>query len=417
MSRFILYASLVFALLAWILPGEIVKWQLAAARNQLITGDFENANATLKRLAEDAPENNLILFQRINGLAVAKDAQTIRELEEQLTGKAQNEKDLARAFSMAFHEVGQHQDAYKYLALSYTDKIRKSQESVDLSDWEVGELNNLGYFAYLAGKDTQLWHRWLDLRLQVREEVNFAIFRAEALRLVGEPERSAKILEAQLDLLESEKQQKLIRWKKDLNQWMSHRDWPTEEPDNLINQRINLINLQVQISRVGKQGWTSTEGTENLKLRERFRKAKLMDSAAPSLEQASEDDFSTIEFFAYVDSPKMVCQQLRGLTQLFDTRACLAMANNDYPQALEDLDNCIEAITLVRALSDSVDLWNTSDNVDVKRIELARQQLQESWAIIYYHRIQLKEKLGDTEVDLDRQRIRELGFDPDAELY
>lgn len=405
MYRYIFYLLPIVLVLAWILPGEIWKWQLARAQVDQIHGQTDVAVDRLSDLVETYPTQPELQFAYFDALAQDGQTESAREFAEVLNEKFPNNRTRLSVMSAGFHQLGEHRLAYDALVRRHADDIKALLQEGDARKWNLGSINSLSYLAYLAKRDRRVWYNQMERALGVTHEVMFAIYRSEALKLVGQPEMAARELIEQLDQLENLQAQKEASWRRDLRLWMSQREWPTEEiPAQLETQRESLTNLRELIGRVGLQGWHVLEGTKNTEYRERFLAAKYNTHAAV----AATTDLS----------PKTVCRELDQYSQYYDTRGCLAMALQQWPDARKDLDRAVLAVELLRSLAEPTGYWESFEMVEIPQIQFNREERINGWAVIYYHRSLVRQHLGQEALrDRDWQQIQQLGYQAGPDLY
>lgn len=97
---------------------------------------------------------------------------------------------------------------------------------------------------------------------------------------------------------------------------------------------------------------------------------------------------------------------------LWDTRGFIRYLLGDLPQAREDLDRAIAA--MAKPLADAE---STSEYIDRREfLMVTLKQVRQNAAVMYYHRALVLEKLGH-DAQADRQRVKELGFEPNEALF
>lgn len=394
--------------LAWFLPGEFYKWQLAWSQVLLADGKQENALKQLTELSEEQPDDLAIQLARLQALVESDDQSSTEAFLTQLKSRFANDPRVQLARANAYHELGMHQNSYRARVELYEEDIKKllSNES-DTQNWPLPILNSLAYSSFLANEDTDVWYDQLRKNLNATEDALFAIYLSEGLRLVQQQRLAAETILVQLDHLENIERQQEARWRQDLRLWMSDRNWPTEEPPALSQQRQNLTNLRELMGRLGQQGWHVLEGTEYeefREFRERFDKPRYKSNR---IAQAVMDL-----------SPMAVCRQLDYYSQIYDTRGSLAMQVGDLEQSQRDLNRSVLAVELLRAIAEDAGYWESFEVVDIRKINKQRAASRHGYAVIYYHRALLLERLQKPDAaQKDLKQISDLGFQANDQLF
>jgi hypothetical protein len=99
---------------------------------------------------------------------------------------------------------------------------------------------------------------------------------------------------------------------------------------------------------------------------------------------------------------------------MLDTRGFLYYRKGDFDRALQDLDN---AVTFAEAAFESRP--GLSPPIPDRRLKKAAdRQRAQPLAVIHYHRALIHDARNDAEkAELDRQRVRDLGFEPNDSLF
>lgn len=402
------YLLPILILLAWFLPNEFYKWRLAWAQVQLADGNVPTARKQLEALSEEQPGDLAVQLTRLQALVESEDLDATETFLTQLNSRFANDAQVQLARANAYHELGLHQKSYRARVELYEAKIKKLlSNEADSESWSLLVLNSLAYSSFLANEDTDVWYDQLRKNLNATEDALFAIYLSEGFRLVQQPRMAADTILAQLDHLENVERQQEARWRQELRIWMSDRNWPIEEPPSLAMQRQNLTNLRELMGRLGQQGWHVLEGTnydDFRQYRERFDKPRYKSNRIAQ---------SVMDL-----SPMAVCRQLDHYSQIYDTRGSLAMQIGDMEQAQRDLNQSVLAVELLRSLAKDAGYWESFEIVDIQTINKHRAASRHGFAVIYYHRAQLLERLQQHEAaQRDLKQIADLGFQADDQLY
>ena len=98
---------------------------------------------------------------------------------------------------------------------------------------------------------------------------------------------------------------------------------------------------------------------------------------------------------------------------MLDTRGYIQLLRGELEAAQRDLDEAVKLIE-VRLERRS----QSTDYIDRREFELEMEEERQSAAVIHYHRALLYDRLGQTaEADRDRERIRQLGYEPGSHLF
>ena len=98
---------------------------------------------------------------------------------------------------------------------------------------------------------------------------------------------------------------------------------------------------------------------------------------------------------------------------MLDTRGYIQFLRGDYQAARHDLDRAVDSMETQLAAVSQIKSYS-----DSRQHELDIQQMQQSTAVLRYHRALALEHLGEAELaDRDLQRVKQLGFEPGDDLF
>jgi len=102
---------------------------------------------------------------------------------------------------------------------------------------------------------------------------------------------------------------------------------------------------------------------------------------------------------------------------LLDTRGLIRYQQGEFDAALDDLEPAVSGYSMAVRRS-QFRLNSGMGIVDLRRERLDMQLRKKALAVVVYHRGLTYEKLGKTDLaEVDFDRVRLLGFDPNEELY
>ena len=103
---------------------------------------------------------------------------------------------------------------------------------------------------------------------------------------------------------------------------------------------------------------------------------------------------------------------------LLDTRGYIYYLRRDFKSARADLDRAVELIEQRHAMTYEALMREHPRVMDLRVGQQDLKKLEQSVAVLRYHRALLYEALRmQTEADQDRERVRELGFEPGEHLF
>jgi tetratricopeptide (TPR) repeat protein len=103
---------------------------------------------------------------------------------------------------------------------------------------------------------------------------------------------------------------------------------------------------------------------------------------------------------------------------MLDTRGYLFFLQNDLPAAQRDLEQATEGMEWMGRAFEWLIESEKNYSVDVRPLQWQKKEIEHSMAVIRYHLMLAHEAVGKTEeATADRQRIVELGYEPNPDLF
>lgn len=414
-----LLAGMLLGLLASCLifnwTAEQKKWAIAWAEDVRLSAPPASAAETWQKLQARYPDDPEI---RVNLVKVLLEAGELAAAETHWQALLQAESlspKIRQALSGLLHVAGRHGDAYKQMQQALTDAEQKLREAKEQGEGDgrmsaserVGWTNRLAYGAYLADRDLE--PRWRELTEVLRQnslEDQFALYRSQALRIVGRSQQALAVVTQTLQRLE----QRLEYEEKDLEMavgfWLSQPSWPPDtEPVLLRFKRNNMLEMRLMLSVLYKQALAIGQDLSDDAVLQRYEPLAL----------AIQGD---IDHFSFDLSVAAVARQLTSIAAYLDTRGSLATKLGLWTQAQTDLDASIEACYLARAISAETGLVNSPNVVDRRVIRVLERELDQMLAAFHFHRALLAEAQEQEEsAERDYAAIRRLGWEPGPELH
>jgi len=98
---------------------------------------------------------------------------------------------------------------------------------------------------------------------------------------------------------------------------------------------------------------------------------------------------------------------------MLDTRGFIRYLQGDMESAKRDMDAAVEGIEAeLRQARDPI------RSIDQREFERQLKAVRQSVAVVHYHRALVNDKVGQTDqAEQDRQRVRELGYEPNDKLF
>jgi len=404
-------------------PHEIKQWRLAWAAEQQLNGNGGEALRQMQQLAAEDPAN---LDLQLAYLGTMIDNDVLEEAipaARSMMGNEELKPSQRRRLASYLHRLHLHDLAFEQLQRALGDLEKSLQplvanpdQGADKAPPKPRELtaydrlvwtNALAYAAYLAGQDLDIHFREINATLrQTGLEDQFAIYRSQALRVVGRSDEGLRYLKAAVRRLEQRLEEENQQLSDRLGSWMSQEKWPeAEEPTTVRQSRSNVLEIQSMLQLLYSQAAVLCDDVGDEQSRKVFNNKAIV--AAIGMEQPPLDL-----------SPQVVAQQLIHISSMLDTRGALATKTRRWKQAQADLDAAIQAAYLARAITLDTGLANSPavvDERDVRDQELAND---EALAVFHYHRALLAAALEDPIGEAcDQAAVRRLGHEPGPQLH
>lgn len=405
------------------LPHEIKQWRLAWAAEQEANGDFAAAAKQLELLVVADPENLGLRIAYSEALIQSGDLDLARTTIHALAENQSLRPGQRQRLAYALHRLHLHDLAYQQLQQAGRDleqiknpkpantdppDAEQAASPVEMNAYErLVWVNSLAYAAYLADRDLDA--NWREIQATLQQtglEDQFAIYRSQALRIVGRSDEGLAHVRVAIRSLEQRFEDENRQLSDRLGFWMSQPTWPeAEEPAAVRQVRSNLIEIQSTLRLLyGHAAMLCQDVADDLGRREFNNKAI---NATVGLDHPQLDL-----------APQVVAQQLLQVASYLDTRGALATKTRRWRRAQADLDAAIQAAYLARALTLETGLANSPSIVDVRSIRQQEVATDEALAIFHYHRALLAEAQGDgVAAALDFAAVRRLGQEPGPQLH
>jgi tetratricopeptide (TPR) repeat protein len=411
----IICGSCLLAAIFWWGPAERKQWILALAHEARLNENYDLAVECFSRLIAEDPTD---LDARLQRAATWIEAQETTPAAEALTAILDTHELSIPQRVEASRLLGllqQHSAAYQQLQLAYQhmqEQIRQQETEtnrpLDLSAQDkLLWANNLGYYAYLA--DVDLAERFQELDNQLSQnsvDDQVALYRAQALRVVGRSAEGRQIVESAARRLAQRLQQEEADLQDGVGRWLMTPDWPaTGEPLTIRHRRSSVMEMRLMLRILWEHAAQLSADLQD----EAQQREYLARAAATRISR---------DHVQFDLSPQMVAQQLVMFATYLDTRGSLASKLEKWPQAEADLDAAIQANYLAQAITWDVGLQNTPTLVDIRQLRQVEFQARRALAIYHYHRGQLRANRGDTAANQqDWQAVERLGFQPGPDLH
>jgi hypothetical protein len=414
-----LLAGLLLGLLAsglifnW--TSEQKKWAIAWAEDVRLSVSPAQATEAWRQLQARYPDDPEIRLKLVEVLLAAGETTAAETQWQALMQGESLSPEIRQGLSGLLNVAGRHTEAYEQMKQAWADAERRLIEVKEQGKGEgklsagerVGWANRLAYGAYLADEDLEL--RWRELTEVLRQnslEDQFALYRSQALRIVGRSQQALAVVTQTLQRLE----QRLEHEEKDLELavglWLSQPSWPPEnEPGLLRFKRNNMLEMRLMLRVLYKQALAIGEDLRDDAVLQRYEPLVLAIQA-------------DTDHFLFDLSVTAVARQLISIAAYLDTRGALATKLGRWKQAQEDLDASIEACYLARAISAETGLVNSPNVVDARVIRVLERELDQMLAAFHFHRALLAEAQQQSEsAERDYAAIRRLGWEPGPDLH
>jgi len=390
-----------------VLPNERQQWSLAAAREARLNRDWDRALALLEDLVQRHPDDPLLALEQVEVLAASGRVPEGRDRLRDFRQVVQYDYPVHEKVASVLHQLGQHDLAYEEMVAAHRHYQEKAEAESLRNARQLEWANGLAYFAYLAEQDEMT--RWRDLDqaiLRTSSEEAFALYRSQALRMVGRSEQALEVVRQAGGRLASSTQRVDARLKRRISDWMAQPDWPPDqEPEWLSIERTSLAERRLILGWLYEQ---AEEICQDLGDWEAMAEFRSWGRGSREIPLRSRLDFA----------PQSVAMRLLTYAAYVDTRGVLATRLGELKSARQDLDNVIEAVDLARAITQEIGLANSPTLIDVRKIRQREESVVHELAIYHYHRMLLAEAMGDpVQAELDRQAVLDLGRQPGPGLY
>jgi tetratricopeptide (TPR) repeat protein len=395
--------------------AEQKKWAIAWAEDVRLSAPSAQAAEAWRQLQARYPDDPTIEVKLIEVLLAAGEVTAAETHWQALLQVESLSPEIRQTLSGLLHVAGRHEEAYEQMKQAWADAERRLREAkeqgkndVRMSAGErVGWANRLAYGAYLADQDLE--SRWRELTEVLRQnslEDQFALYRSQALRMVGRSQQALAVVTQTLQRLE----QRLENEEKDLElavgMWLSQPSWPPDtEPVLLRFKRNNMLEMRLMLRVLYRQALAIGQDLRDDAVRQRYESQAL----------AFQGD---VDHFSFDLSVTAVARQLVSIAAYLDTRGSLATKLGRWADAQADLDASIEACYLARAISAETGLVNSPNVVDARVIRVLERELDQMLAAFHFHRALLAEAQEQTEsAERDYAAIRRLGWEPGPDLH
>jgi hypothetical protein len=263
--------------------------------------------------------------------------------------------EIRQTLSGLLQLAGRHTAAYEQMQQAFRDTERQLREAKERGEGvgkmspgeRVGWVNRLAYAAYLADRDLQA--RWLELTEVLSQnslEDQFALYRSQALRVVGRSAQALAVVTQALQRLEQRLEDEEQELERTLGLWLSQPKWPPDtEPELVRFRRNNVLEIRLMLRLLYEQATVISQDLED-------------DAAQQRYQELAAAIHSNFERFALDLSDSAVARQLLSIAAYLDTRGSLATKLGRWQPAQSDLDTSIEACYLARAISVETGLIN-----------------------------------------------------------
>ncbi len=410
--------------------SERASWKVASALNLAEQGQLDEAIDQMQAAIKLAPDRYGFKLIQARFLAMHEQGELGVALCDEVLEKYPQHDGARRVRANCLVYLGQFDEALEDFKLSVSTKLDRSSV----------ELNNLAYYRTLAGQELDQAVQNIELAIEKEENqpwgagFNRVAFPVRATICLGLIARQVDRRDVALEQLERviadltshwETQDRLIT---ELVAELAAHEFPLSE--NRINQTSSARVAQ----EIARQSLGMLLATRAL-IHEDLGHCHLADKDRYQLRDLGIDE---AEVFANLPDDVSCLGVLEKSSMFLDTRGFLItrlpwqdeavlpwldqlkmqrpelIAN--YRRAINDLDLAIASMQVLHAASNSP-VYNRYD-IPLKQVERERKHGLRTLAVLIFHRMEAHRKAGQHELaQQDANRISELGFDPQANLF
>ena len=379
------------------LPNEITRWYEAAAVEAELNDNPVEAERLLTKAIEREPENSYLYHHRAHLRMVHGDPHgAYADCEEAIKRNQikQNESNYYMLRAQVNFQLKQHSAAVDDFKTVLRLLKKKKQISIDL----VSVYNHLAYTRAVGKIELDEAVRDAELALTASGKEDDFLDALVACIVGGDWQGSLKTLNDAVAIVESESKRLSDPIKNEVYELMEATFPPTGSRD------VRLRTLQRKLARIDKRVETlrQFQAMEN----------QNQTAAAPSSGQTAEG----IRRFA---RSRLSIQGVQFRTAVLDTRGYAYFVRGDSDElalARRDLDIAVSAAEALYHFHKSARQQHMS--IDLREYDRRIASEKEQVAIIRYHRaLVLDAQFQTNRADEDRQRIRQLGFEPGPDLF
>ena len=410
--------------------NERASWKVASALNLAEQGQLDEAIEQMQIAIKQAPDRYGFKLIQARFLAMHDQGELGVALCDEVLEKYPQHEGARRVRANCLVYLGQFDEALEDFKLSVSTKLERSSE----------ELNNLAYYRTLAGLELDQAIQNIELAIEKEENqpwgagfgrVSFPVRATICLGLMARHIDRRDVALEQLDRVIAdltshwETQDRLIT---ELVAELAANEFPISE------RRINQTSSARVAQEIARQSLGMLLATRAL-IHEDCGHCRLADRDRHQLQDLGIDES---EVFASLPDDVSCLAVLEKSSTFLDTRGFLmtrlpwqdeavlpwlehlkmqrpeAIAN--YRRAINDLDLAIATMQVLHAASNSP-VYNRYD-IPLKQVERDRKHGLRTLAVLIFHRMEAHRKAGQHELaQQDANRISELGFDPEANLF
>ncbi len=426
---------LLFALLGCVgCQSETAKWEFARGLNLADAGEVDSGLALMKQAVADAPGSLQMNLELARVLAEQGDRESVRLCDELLNGQQDsgrkltlNQRKLVLNYkAQCQQELGDFEQALVTHKLSIADSLARGST----------ELNNLAYFRALANRELMMATKDIEKAISGQAErggpdlylpltVKAAMSIGLISRLVDRQEQALETLSNMIDEIESDYAN--VREFVSLTlYWQIQDQFPldasgekkTREARNQqdIIRGILAALYTVRALLYQDLGREAECNSDRLRMRDLgFEETEL----AKSLPNKYRCLDSLQSAMAYLDTRGYLLSLLPWDETGFDQ----SLSEEDprfrigsYQKALADLNLALASTRMMKAALDG-GVYNLQEYTPAM-VAAMKSSVARTEAVILFHRMKThRRQRRDAAAQADADEIRQLGFDPDSNLF